>query len=163
VTNRSNPLDLRGRTVLVTGASSGIGRETAIALSELGARVIVTARRKEQLEATVAGMMGGPATAAYAASKAAVIGLTKSLASELAPEGVRVNCIAPGMVQSEMTEHVRQALSREQFAAIAAQHPLGVGATWDIASAAAYLLSDGGRWVTGQTLVVDGGFSAVRA
>ncbi len=97
---------------------------------------------------------------AYAASKAALIGLTRSLAIELAREGIRVNCIAPGMVQSEMTDEIRQTLSAEQFAAIVAQHPLGLGTTWDVACGAAYLLSDAARWMTGQTLVLDGGFTA---
>src|SRR5689334_19678770 len=57
--NRTNPLDLSGRTILVTGGSSGIGRETAIVLSELGARVIITGRRTSELEATRQAMAGG--------------------------------------------------------------------------------------------------------
>jgi NAD(P)-dependent dehydrogenase (short-subunit alcohol dehydrogenase family) len=71
-----------------------------------------------------------------------------------------VNCIAPGMVQSEMTDQIRLALTDEQFATIVAQHPLGLGTTWDVACAAAYLLSDAARWMTGQVLVLDGGFSS---
>jgi NAD(P)-dependent dehydrogenase (short-subunit alcohol dehydrogenase family) len=104
--------------------------------------------------------VGSPGLAAYAASKAALVGLAKTLASELARQGVRVNCIAPGIVESEMADQVRRQLNSEQFAAIVAQYPLGIGTTWDIACAAAYLLSDAGRWVTGHALVVDGGFSA---
>jgi NAD(P)-dependent dehydrogenase (short-subunit alcohol dehydrogenase family) len=240
--------------VLVTGGSSGIGRETAVMLSELGARVVVTARRSRELEATVARMaagahafepfdltdldaipewvrtlasrhgpfdglvhaagiqksvglrglsvellhqtfrvnfdsavmlvkgfrqkgccratgsvvlvssvaalVGAPATAPYAASKAALIGLTRSLASELAREGIRVNCVAPGLVQSDMSDQIRRTLGEDRFAAMIAQYPLGLGTTRDVASAAAYLLSDAARWMTGQTLVLDGGFSA---
>lgn len=112
------------------------------------------------LLSSASALVGAPAIAAYAASKAALIGLTRSLAIELAREGIRVNCIAPGMVQSEMTDGIRQTLSAEQFAAIVAQHPLGLGTTWDVACGAAYLLSDAARWMTGQTLVLDGGFTA---
>jgi len=105
-------------------------------------------------------LVGVPATAAYAASKAALIGLTKSLASELSREGIRVNCIAAGMVQSEMTDQIRVAVGDQQFAAIVAEHPLGLGTTWDVACGAAYLLSEAARWMTGQVLVLDGGFSS---
>jgi NAD(P)-dependent dehydrogenase (short-subunit alcohol dehydrogenase family) len=109
---------------------------------------------------SVSALAGAPATAAYAASKAALIGLTRTLAIELAREGIRVNCIAPGVVESEMTDQIRSALTDDQFATIVAQHPLGLGTTWDVACAAAYLLSDAARWLTGHTLVLDGGFSA---
>ncbi len=109
---------------------------------------------------SAAGLVGSPAISAYAASKAALIGLTKSLAIELAREGIRVNCIAPGIVESEMTDQIRRTLSDEQFGTLVAQHPLGLGSTWDVACAAAYLISKAGRWITGQTLIIDGGFSA---
>lgn len=251
---RAHPFDLTGSTVLVTGASSGIGRETAVVLSELGARVVVTGRRTDQLETTlgrmasgdhglepfdladleaipdwvvglaarygpfrgvvhaagirktiglrglsvdilhqtfrvnldsavmlakglrqkgcceatgsvvflssVSAFVGAPATAAYASSKAALIGLTKSLASELARQGIRVNCIAAGMVESEMTDQIRATLTSDQFQAIVARHPLGLGTPRDVAYAAAFLISDAGRWMTGHALVIDGGFSA---
>jgi NAD(P)-dependent dehydrogenase (short-subunit alcohol dehydrogenase family) len=249
-----HPFDLTGRTVLVTGGSSGIGRETAVILSELGARVIVTGRNGAQLEATserlapgthrlepydlaaldgipdwvaglaerygpldglvhaagiqktialrglsvdalqqtfrtnldsaimlakgfrqkgccttgssivfvssIQGLLGTPGTAAYGASKAALIGVTRSLATELAREAIRVNCVAPGTVDSGMGNQMRRAIGEERFAAMLLQYPLGLGTARDVACAAAYLLSDAARWVTGQTLVVDGGFSA---
>ncbi|MEO8592228.1 MAG: SDR family oxidoreductase [Candidatus Solibacter sp.] len=250
----STPFDLTGHTVLVTGATSGIGRETAVLLSQCGCRVVLTGRRTEQLELTlsqmagshhevepfdllrleeivewmgaitarhgaldgmvhcagirktaglralsldslhltfrinfdsavmlakgfrqkdcrtekssivfvssVSALVGTPAAAAYSASKAALVALSRSLAKELAREGIRVNCIAPGMVESEMTAGIRKSLSEEQFAAIVAQHPLGLGRTRDVACASVYLLSDAARWMTGQVLVVDGGYSA---
>jgi NAD(P)-dependent dehydrogenase (short-subunit alcohol dehydrogenase family) len=250
----TNPFDLTRRRVLVTGASSGIGRAAAILLSQLGANLVLTARRTEALEQTraalagdghvvepfdmsavdhlpewmktltaahgvlsgavhaagirktmplraqslealqqtfrvnvesammlakgfrqkgcctrpsslvfitsVAAFAGGPAMAAYAASKAALGGMTRSLAIELAGEGIRVNCVAPGMVESDMSDEIRRVVGDASFAAIVAQHPLGLGDPRDVAGAVAYLLSDAARWTTGQTLVVDGGFSA---
>jgi len=249
-----NPLDMTGCTILVTGASSGIGRETAILLSHLGAKVILVARNKERLKATltlmagtghvieaydlavyegipswiqqlagahgrldgiahsaglqataplkvmeptqsealwrvnvsaslwlakgfrqravcnsggslvflasVAGLVGQPAIAAYSASKGAVIALTRSLAMELSREGIRVNCIAPGYVKTEMGTEFAGGLTPEHLAAIGKEHPLGFGEPVDVAYAVSYLLSQASRWVTGTTLVVDGGYTA---
>ena len=93
-------------------------------------------------------------------SKAAVIGLTKSLAVELAQEGIRVNCVAPGYVQTEMLTGFQELLSAEQYQALERAHPLGIGRALDVANAVAFLLADTGRWITGTTLVVDGGYSA---
>lgn len=249
-----NPMDLSARTILVTGASSGIGRETAILLSQLGARVILVARDVERLQQTrelmvnhehhivpfdlnqvdeipswmksladevgsidglvhsagiqmtmpvrlldnahlekvmrinvnagvslvrgirqknvrsqavsvvflssIMGVVGERCVAAYAASKGAIEALTRSLALELASENVRVNCVAPALVHTEMAENLRHSLKSDQIAAIEAMHPLGFGTARDIAYAIAFLLADTGRWITGTTLVVDGGYMA---
>lgn len=249
-----NPLDMTGRTVLMTGASSGLGRAASVLLSQVGARLILVARDERRLKETesrlegsghrselfdltkvddipewlrelttqtgalhglvhcagiqltrplrfltdenvadvmkinvnaavglarafrqkgvyapggsivflssVMGLVGQPGVAAYAASKGAVLALTRSLALELAREGVRVNCLAPGHVKTEMAERVQAAFSPEQIAAIEAMHPLGIGAPIDVAYAIAFLLADTGRWITGTTLVVDGGYTA---
>jgi len=243
-----------GKTILVTGASSGIGRETAILLSRLKARVVLVGRNPERLEETkermtgvnhlvepfdltagdlipgwlkqiasgtgplsglvhgagvhqaiplrvltagkveevmranvtsaimlvkafrqkgccsrpasivlfssAAGLAGQPSVSVYAASKAAIIGFTRSAAMELAPEGLRVNCIAAGYVSTPMTEGLRDKLTPEQFEAIEKSHPLGIGTPLDVAHAAAFLLAQTGRWITGTTLVADGGFTA---
>ena len=248
-----NPMDLSGRAILVTGASSGIGRETAILLSQLNARVILVARNRERLEETrgllegagheievfdvtsldavagwmktlaarcgplhgvvhsagksgvaplrilsaaqveeilqvnlhasiflakgfrqkgchaegaslvlissVAGLRGHAGLAAYTASKAALIGLTKSLALEVAREGIRVNCVAPGLVATAMSEKLdAQTLGGQEE--VAKAHPLGIGRPRDVANGIAFLLSDAARWITGSTLTIDGGYCA---
>lgn len=114
------------------------------------------------LLSSAAGLVGEPARAAYSASKAALFGLVRSLAVELAREKVRVNCIAPGVVETPMWNQTKRALTEEQARAIEEKHPLGLGAPEDVASAIAFLLADTGRWITGTTLVVDGGFTAGR-
>lgn len=247
-------MDLDGKLVLVTGASSGIGRETAIFLSECHARLVLVARNRERLEETAsllhgsghrievcdltaadeipawikglceelgplhglvhsagvhsalplriltteklesvmrvnvsaalmlakgfrqkgcsaagsalvlvssaAALVGEAGVSAYAASKAALIGLSRSLAVELASQRIRVNCVAPGVVQTEMSDRLRGALTPEQFAALEAKHPLGLGSARDVAHAIGFLLAETGRWITGTTLVIDGGYTA---
>lgn len=255
-----NLMSLQGRTILVTGASSGLGRETAILLSALGAKLVLVARNRERLEATAAllegqdhliepfdlsemdaiapwmknlvkrsgplhgvvhsagnqktlplrfmsqkdldgimgvslggaiglakgfrqkgvcqssdpeatgsivflasimALVGQPGISAYCASKGAISALTRSLALELAPEKIRVNCVAPAYVmETEMSERLLGSLSAEQFEAIKAMHPLGLGRPRDVANAIAFLTAETGRWITGTTLVVDGGYTA---
>jgi len=249
-----DPINLSGRSYLVTGGSSGIGRASAILLSQLNARLIVVGRDRarlaetstmlngtgHQLEAfdlssfediqgwlkkvtsvsgpldglvhsagsqkirplrflkandveemmrinvsaalglakafrqkgvctprssvvllsSVMGLVGQVGQAAYSATKSALISLTKSLALELAPEGIRVNCVAPGVVKTDMLEKMQQSLTAEQFKAIEDMHPLGLGTPQDVAFAIAFLLSDMARWITGTTLVIDGGYTA---
>ena len=249
-----NPMELTDRTILVTGASSGIGRDASILLSRLGARLILVARNEDQLHKTaseleglshrvetydlsnaeaiptwlkslaqetgpldglvhsagiqvngplrflraedidkvmqinftsaihlakgfrqkkvcsspssvvflssVMGLVGQAGASNYAASKGALVALTKSLAMEFASEGIRVNCVAPGCVQSRMFERLLEPIPADQVAAIKAMHPLGIGSTADVANAIAFLIADTGRWITGTTLVVDGGYTA---
>jgi 3-oxoacyl-[acyl-carrier protein] reductase len=250
----TNPMDLTGRSILVTGATSGIGRETAILLSRLGARLALVARDRGRLDgvaeglegsghlvepidlsdtetiaarvkeigkragglhglvhaagvhsmqplrtlepadldlvmrvnvssavqlargfrhketvaapagvvflASVVAQVGQPMVSAYAASKGAIVALTKSLALELAREGIRVNCVAPSLVRTAMTEKILRDLDGPQIASIESMHPLGIGEPRDVANAIAFLLADTGRWITGTTLAVDGGYTA---
>ncbi len=108
--------------------------------------------------ASVAGIVGQPATSAYAASKAALIALTRSLAVELAASRVRVNCVAPGVVRTPMQERLEQAMAHEQFNGIVEEHLLGIGEPDDVAEAIEYLLRQ--KWTTGTVLTIDGGFTA---
>ncbi len=249
-----NPMDMTGRRILVTGASSGIGRETAILLSQLGARIVLCARDRSRLEETLSlmegsghrveprdlsaldeipgwlkcigqefgllsglvhcaglqmtlplhrvtaeqvaklveinltasimlakgmsqksvhaspaslvllssavGLVGSAGTSVYSSTKSALVGLTKSLALELARDGLRVNCVAPAFVETPMFVEVKKRLRADQISAIESAHPLGIGNARDVAYAVAFLLADTGRWITGTTLVVDGGYTA---
>lgn len=109
---------------------------------------------------SVAAICGEPAISTYSASKAALLGLGRSLASELARNNIRVNCIAPGHVETEMAIEFAKSLTNEQRLRIHDKHPLGLGKPEDVANAALYLASDLARWTTGTTLYVDGGYSA---
>jgi 3-oxoacyl-[acyl-carrier protein] reductase len=103
---------------------------------------------------SVSGLIGNAGQANYAASKAGLIGLTKSLARELASRGITVNAIAPGLIETDMTG----VLSDEIRQAILQKIPLGkLGQPDDIAAAVAYLASAEAKYITGQVLAVDGG------
>lgn len=250
-----SPMSLDGRTVMVTGASSGIGRGCAIVAAELGARVVLVGRSDGRLRetqsqmagtghhvvtcdlqqtdaivewmrqgagtfgelsglvhaagiqvttplrglsveqhqsvmrvnldaalflakgfrqrgvvasgggsivyiASVMAFAGKPAIPSYAASKGALVAMARSLALELARENIRVNCIAPGLVPSTIADEMQKSMTAEQFEDIKRSHPLGVGTPRDVGNAAAFLMAESGRWITGTTVVVDGGFLA---
>lgn len=248
---------LAGRTILVTGASSGIGRAASVALAAHGARLVLTGRDPDRLEQTMAmigsadsgshaavtanledpdlvaelvksivsdhgtldgifhsagaelvrpmrmtkraqldmlfgaalyasfgiaraasqkgavsdgaslvfmssvsGSRGTPGMAAYSAAKAAVDGMVRSLACELAPRRVRVNSIVAGAVTTEMHGRLGKSLSDEGMADYEGRHLLGFGSPADIADAALFLLSDASQWITGTAMCVDGGYCA---
>lgn len=104
--------------------------------------------------ASINGLRGKFGQSNYAASKAGVVGLTKTLAKELGPSGVNVNCVAPGIVRTEMTA----SLSAEVIAKSVAESALGrMGEPEEVASVVAFLLSDRARYVTGEVIKIDGG------
>lgn len=109
---------------------------------------------------SVAGLRGQKGRSLYAASKAALVSVTQSLALELADKGIRVNCVAPAVVMGPKSEEQMHLLQATQRAALLAAHPLGLGQPADVAQAVAFLLSDSSRWVSGATLPLDGAFLA---
>jgi 3-oxoacyl-[acyl-carrier protein] reductase len=107
---------------------------------------------------SVVGVTGNPGQANYAASKAGMIGFSKALAAEVATRGITVNCVAPGMIESPMTD----ALTEGQKTQIMATIPMGrLGLGADVAAACVYLASNEAAYVTGQTLHVNGGMAMI--
>lgn len=113
--------------------------------------------RKEGRILTVSsmwGQVGGSCEVAYSAAKAAVIGMTKALAKELGPSGITVNCVSPGVINTEMNAN----LGPEDLAVLAEETPLGtIGEPEDVSEALWYLASPGAKFVTGQVLATNGG------
>lgn len=251
-----NAFQLNLKTIVVTGASSGIGRQCAISASQLGAKVVLIARNLEQLEVTkammensndheicvadlmdfkqtemviksimekvgkmhgiihaagisttlplrsttaskmddyfktnvyggiqlsrlltkptyltengasiifltsVMGVVGEVGKTIYSLTKGALVAGTKSMALELAPKKIRVNCVSPGVVVSPMSSKAVYTQDDAAIEKIKSLHPLGLGTPEDIANACMFLLSDASRWVTGSNLIVDGGYTA---
>ena len=241
----SSPFGLHERTVLVTGASSGIGRQIALSCAKAGATLVLTGRNDERLQALLDELGGAPhrmlvadlndeaqvdalstgagkidglvhsagiaalaplrmasrehiegqlatnliapmlltrallarqavrsggsivfissvsahvgvrGVSAYSASKAAVEGMARSLSIELAPRSIRVNCLAPGLVQTPLLDAAVATTGNldETFG----RYPLGIGQPEDVANAAIFFLSRASRWITGTALVLDGG------
>ncbi len=107
---------------------------------------------------SVVGVTGNPGQANYCASKAGMIGFSKSLAQEIASRGITVNCVAPGFIESAMTEK----LNEKQAEAIMGAIPMKrMGTGPEVASAVAYLASDEAAYITGQTLHVNGGMAMI--
>lgn len=108
--------------------------------------------------ASISGVVGNPGQGNYAASKAGLVGMTKSLAREVASRGITANCIAPGFIETPMTH----ALNDKQTEAIASTIPAGTfGKPGDIAAAAVFLASGEARYITGETLHINGGMVMV--
>ncbi|WP_421786941.1 3-oxoacyl-[acyl-carrier-protein] reductase [Hyphobacterium sp.] len=136
-----------------------VNLESYFRLSRAALRGMMKARHGRIIGITsVVGVMGNPGQANYCASKAGMIGFTKSLAQEVAARGVTANCVAPGFIASPMTD----ALNDDQRAAILSKIPMNdLGSGDDIAAAVVYLASAEARYVTGQTLHVNGGMAMI--
>jgi NAD(P)-dependent dehydrogenase (short-subunit alcohol dehydrogenase family) len=107
--------------------------------------------------ASCVGVTGARGRAAYSASKGAIVALTRNMALDYAADGIRVNCLCPGFIDTPLLAN----MPPERRARLAAAHPLGrIGRVDDLAPMALLLLSGDGAWITGQAIGVDGGFSA---
>ncbi len=104
---------------------------------------------------SIVGIAGSAGQAAYSATKAGLLGLTKSLAKEIGSRNVRVNAVAPGLIETAMTAEMPEAARTHYLEQIALGRP---GTPDDVAGVVSFLCSDAARYVTGQTIVVDGGF-----
>lgn len=249
-----NPFSLEGKNIMITGASSGIGRQCAISCSQMGARVILVARNEERLKETIGQMageghifytcnlenmeniptlvsetvtnigkidgfvhaagiektlpiklltskdyenvykvnclsafefihqfsnkkyfndgghivlissitavIGRGGVAAYAASKGAMVSAVRSMALEFSKKKICINCVSPGTILTPLMQNFLSTLSEEDYKKRVDGFPLGLGETEDVANACLYLLSDASRWVTGQNLIIDGGYTA---
>lgn len=249
-----NPFSLQDKTILITGASSGIGRQCAIDCSKMGAKVVLLARNEDRLKETlsmmegeghviskfdlndfdgyaevvndiiqqigpidgalncagisateplklttsdrleefyrtnvmsavllskeickmkhyrkegcsivffssVMGVVGESMKSSYSLTKGALIAAARSLACEYAKKNIRFNCISPGVIETPINTnqpYMRDPELRKQFEA---KHLLGIGQCVDISNACIFLLSEGSRWMTGQNLIMDGGYT----
>jgi NAD(P)-dependent dehydrogenase (short-subunit alcohol dehydrogenase family) len=247
---------LKNKNIIITGASSGIGRQCAISASQLGAKVVLLARNREKLEETknmlerpdehlicvadlidfeqaqeiikltmseigkihgvihaagisttlplrnttssklddyfktnvyagvqltqllskplfisetgasivfitsVMGVVGEVGKTIYSLTKGALVSGSKSMALELAPKKIRVNCVSPGVVITAMSNNAVYSQDEKSLEKIKSYHPLGLGKPEDIANTCMFLLSDASRWITGTNLIVDGGYTA---
>ena len=130
----------------LNGAFNGIKAVSQIMIKQRAGRIINIS--------SIVGLIGNPGQANYAASKAGLIGLSKSAAKELAPRGITVNAIAPGYIATDMTDQITGQAKESLITKI----PLGrIGSPSDIAASALFLASDEAGYITGQTLTVDGG------
>lgn len=136
-----------------------INLESAFKLSKGVLRGMMKARAGRIINITsVVGVTGNPGQANYCASKAGLIGMSKSLAQEVGGRGITVNCVAPGFIVTPMTDD----LNEDQKQAIITNIPTGtLGEPSDIASAVLYLASDEAKYITGQTLHVNGGLAMI--
>lgn len=106
---------------------------------------------------SLSSLLGVPGTLVYASSKAALNSAVRVMAAELAPMGVRANAICPGIVKTEMLSGTN--IDEETFVKQAADYPLGLGTPEDVGYAVLYHLSDGSKWLTGNCMILDGGYS----
>lgn len=151
------PLQLmRGRTIdemLANNVRSALlCTRAAVKLAPRGGASIVWV-------SSAAAILGQPAESLYAAAKGALVSACRSLATELAPRRIRVNAVAPGVVETPMSRAWLSLLNPDQVNAVRGRHLLGFGSPCDVAAGIAFLASDEARWITGTCLTIDGGLT----
>lgn len=154
------PLQLTDAMALQEMLASHVGSSIGITRGLVANRLAAKDGCSVVWFSSAAALQGGAGTVAYAAAKGALISAVRVLAVELAKRKIRINAIAPGVVRTPQSEAFLSTLAPEQVQTIANDHLLGLGAPEDIAGVAAFLLSDDARWITGTTVVVDGGLTA---
>jgi len=112
------------------------------------------------LVSSIAGFLGQPGNVVYGSSKAGLMSAARGLAMEFLRDGIRVNSVAPAMIDTEMSKKAFAEMNAVQVEAILKRHPMGVGQPEDVAGPIAFLLSDASRWVNGANLTVDGAHMA---
>lgn len=134
-----------------------VNLEAPILMAKFACRAMLVRREGRIINiSSIIASTGFHGLSVYGASKAGLVGFTKSLSRELGKAGITVNCVAPGFMETEMTS----GLQGEKFESVRRRAPLGLPTVEDAAGAVAYLLSDDGRRVTGSVLTVDGGSTA---
>lgn len=111
------------------------------------------------LLSSVMGELGQAGKVGYCASKAALLGLMKSLALELAKRQIRVNAVSPGIVKTPLTDRLFEQVDADSVKRIKDMHPIGIGEVSDVIGTLVFLLSEKSKWITGQNLKIDGGYS----
>ncbi|GAB6097782.1 SDR family oxidoreductase [Desulfatiferula olefinivorans] len=159
--------NIQPASLLTSADAMDMMKINAVAGFELARVVTAKKCRAEAVSlvfvASVAAAFGYPGLTGYCASKAALISGVKSLAIELAPRNIRVNCVSPGVVeQTGMSESFRRQFGEEAYRQQILAHPLGPGRPEDVANACLFLLSPAARWITATNLVVDGGYQAAK-
>lgn len=109
--------------------------------------------------ASIAAHIGVPGVGVYSGTKAAIIAMARCLALEVVKRRIRVNCLSPSLVTTPLFDEAAKSVGGESITRQENNHPLGFGQASDVANAAIYMLSDASRWVTGTTLVMDGGLT----
>lgn len=126
---------------------------------ELLKRNLVAAEGSILFIASIAAHIGVAGVGAYSGTKAALIAISRCLAMEVAKRGIRVNCLSPALVETPLFEATVQMTGAASIEAQKASYPLGFGKPADVANAAVFMLSGASRWITGTTLVMDGGLT----
>lgn len=154
------PLQITDSKSLTEMLSSHIVSSVALTRALVSERVFDSQRCSVVWFSSVAAFRGGAGAVAYAAAKGALISAARVLALELARKRIRVNVIAPGVVRTPQGEALLSKLPPDQATAIANDHVLGLGTPEDVAGVASFLMSEDAKWITGTTIVVDGGLTA---